>query len=239
VTDGMRAATDALFILRGVRPPFGVGGSPTTESATVAVSMQGAREAVGDLRTPDGSKAMKAATEALQSLADLLTALAGPAAEGPPPSVAQVRLQAMRLHRRDPLSLDESAWVKAGLDSALTGLEQLMHARAAEPGVRLPLTPWIEEARRAVESIDGRTMFTFQRAAIQDAFRTVVTAFAAALSGSAGTPHARCTPAMTIPFPLAPGLAARTWPTATQRQVASATDPSPSSTAGAFRKDPQ
>jgi hypothetical protein len=181
VVDSLRAATDAVFILRGGRPPFDAGGSPAQgPDAILAVSMRSASEALRDLRAPNAASARMAAARALRALADVLGTWSRSADGSATQFVASMRLQSTRLRRLDRLALDESRWAKAGLDAALDGLEPVIRGRASDGAASPDLSLWIEEARLAVASIDDRQTFPFQRAAIQDAFRIVATIFAVA-----------------------------------------------------------
>jgi hypothetical protein len=69
------------------------------------------------------------------------------------------------------LSFGQAGWVKQALESALAALESLAgdHTTSAQ---------WLESAQHAVSGIDAQSGLTFQRAAIQDAFRATVDAFA-------------------------------------------------------------
>lgn len=186
VVDSLRAATDALFILRGGRPPFDAGGTPGDEpAATIAASMRAARDALRDLRAQNAASARTAAARALGALADVLSTWSRSTGATATPFVARMRLQSTRLRRLDRLAMDESRWTKAGLDAALDGLASMTHGRSGA-GVPLPLATWIEESRLAVASVDDRQTFPFQRAAIQDAFRMVATAFAIVTHSEAG-----------------------------------------------------
>ena len=88
--------------------------------------------------------------------------------------ISEVRFEAERLARADPLSFDHARWVQAGLAAAVDGLEALPRARAGH------IRPWLAAARRATDAIDADGFLSFQRHAVQDAFRAVVDGFAAA-----------------------------------------------------------
>ena len=84
--------------------------------------------------------------------------------------IVEVRFEAKRLQRSDRLAFGVSKWIRLGLASAIDALE------AATP-VSDTARFWIRLARQTQEAIDVGTTTTFQRAVIQDAIRTTITAF--------------------------------------------------------------
>jgi hypothetical protein len=84
--------------------------------------------------------------------------------------IAEVRFESERLRRSDRMAFSVPKWIKLGLAAALNALEVL-----TPPGHTK--TFWIKVARQTHEAIDVTTPATFQRALLQDALRTTMTAF--------------------------------------------------------------
>jgi hypothetical protein len=185
VVRALRAATNASFLANGASPPFAdqiraktTPGPADEQAATAALAR--ARQALAVLRMTRSMEARLAAAAILRALADGLEATAAPS-KSRRRTLAEIRFQADRLQKGDSVALDESAWVKAGLAALLGGLAPA----TTTSGPSLAST-WLVEAHHAVESVEDETRFTFQRARIQDAFRTSVDAFAIAIADSTG-----------------------------------------------------
>jgi hypothetical protein len=94
--------------------------------------------------------------------------------------IRDVRFQGERLRRMDGLAFARGDWIRSAVLSALDALT------AVVPPERSRLvTPWIERAREAADALDARGAMSFQRAAVQEALRTMTDAFLAA--SQAGT----------------------------------------------------
>jgi hypothetical protein len=119
-------------------------------------------------------EARVAAGEILLRFADAIQATGRIAERGIERYLAELRFQSQRLRRAESTTFGTARWIKGGLAAALDGLE------ATYTGNCTALEPWAQAARQSVEAIDARSALTFQRAAIQDAFRTVSDAFVVA-----------------------------------------------------------
>jgi hypothetical protein len=84
--------------------------------------------------------------------------------------IAEVRFEAERLRRSDRLSFSIPKWMKLGLSAALDALDILTPPDDTR-------SFWIAMARQTNDAIDVGSTATFQRARLQDALRTTVTAF--------------------------------------------------------------
>jgi hypothetical protein len=80
-----------------------------------------------------------------------------------------LRILAAQLQEEEASPFQTSARIKQGLEAALAAIA----ARRGAKQEHAALTGWIDAARRAVASIDGQSLLTFQRAPIQDAFRSI------------------------------------------------------------------
>ncbi len=174
----LRAMADAILVAGGrqrrfTRPPSPLGPG---DAGTFAGRVAAATAAVEDLARATAPEPRSTAARALRALAEAIEAapdkpgkLAG--------LVAEIRHQAERLRRADPLAFGDTRWIQTGLSAALDAL-------AAMPVGRTPAVgPWVDDARRAIQAIAGGRSLGFQRAAVQDAFRAVVVAFSAAARG--------------------------------------------------------
>lgn len=171
----LRAATDASFLALHGDPPFEES-QPNSEEEHQRLSVMGdgldaARADVLSLGRAKWRHAREPAAQALLSLAEM--AAAGDCAGRISHEVAEVRFQAERLARSDALSFGQTSWIKFGLVAAVDALDALEPQRQRE-------ISWTSAARRAVMSIDAQDLLGFQRAAVQDAFRATVEAFAVA-----------------------------------------------------------
>ena len=144
-------------------------GSP----ADFAAAVSSARSKIDQLARGDTSGTTALAGAALSALADAIEA-APDKPERIGNLLAEVRFEAERLSRADPLSFDHARWMQAGLATAIDALEALPRGSARH------MRPWLAAARRATDAIDADGFLSFQRPAVQDAFRAVVDGFAAA-----------------------------------------------------------
>ncbi len=167
----LRAATNAVFLANGSPAPYALAAAPAAQPRTSAALLERARQAVAALGRSEWSSVNPAAGEALSAFADLLHARPQ-SPSGLEEKIADIRLQARRLTESEQTSFGPPGWIKHGLQASLEGLEQLPAARQTEA------EPWLQAARTAVAAVEGQTPVTFQRAAVQDAFRTLVDALA-------------------------------------------------------------
>jgi hypothetical protein len=178
----LRAATDAIFLARGQRPPFDEAAAlsiPELPVGTFQAELEQAHASVSELASADWMASRTASSRALAALADVVEA-----ADRDKLFRAQihdVRFQAERLSLSETRALNHGQWVKVGLASVLDAWEALDWGRSS------PEPVWGRSARAAVEAIDERSDLSFQRGAIQDAFRTTLAAFVAAAET-----HAAC-----------------------------------------------
>ena len=172
-----RAVTDAVFVSRDGEPPFGeanVGGpeDPSSPTASLEEELKDARADVLMLGRTKWTNAPVASSRALSSLADVVVAAErSNGANNLDSQISNVRFQSERLRRSDSLG-GQGGWVKMGLVNALDAFD------AIYVGCEQAF-PWSRSARRAVAGIEERDSLTFQRAAVQDAFRATVGAFVA------------------------------------------------------------
>lgn len=179
VVAAFRAATDAVYLARGGVPPFGQAKAEDQGRGAVGTiedELEQAREDVLELGQTKWTNDRQASASALSSIADVVEASDPDRAQRNRISV--IRFQAERLRSADSFRFGQAAWVKTGLTTSLDALDA-MHAdeRADEQAI---VTSWIRAARRAVGSIEERDSLSFQRAAVQDGFRSTVDAFVVA-----------------------------------------------------------
>lgn len=137
-----------------------------------------AQALVGELRGDVERLGRSSWEMALGAASALLDGLArGFDQAGLPPGHGQsLRTRAKELAGLDRLSLERSGRLREALGTALAGLDLLVQSRGPA------LEPWVASASRAVRGIDPRVPFGLERAPIQDAARSVVDAFAAAVA---------------------------------------------------------
>lgn len=155
-------AQDAAPLLPGDRSAF---------SAAVEKVMP----AAGKFARASGHDGIVAAGDLLENLAAAIETIPG-SQHRARDAIAEVRFEAKRLQRSDRLAFGVAKWIKLGLASSLDGLEALVPATQTGRS-------WIRSARQAQDAIDVGSTSTFQRAVIQDAIRTTVTAFVIAGQG--------------------------------------------------------
>ena len=171
----LRAATDAIFLARGQIPPFDEAAAlsiPERPVGTLQAELEQAHASVSELASADWMDSRTASSRALAALADVVEAADGAKRFGS--QVHEVRFQAERLSLSETRSFNQAKWVKVGLTRVLDAWEELDWGRNS------PAPVWGRSARAAVEAIDERSDLSFQRGAIQDAFRTALAAFIAA-----------------------------------------------------------
>jgi hypothetical protein len=172
----MRAIVDAVFLARGREPPFGEAESAPTATAVpeiaVEVRLEDARADIFKLGQARWVGARLASSHALASLADLVAA--DDTNDQLARSISSIRFQAERLKRTDIRTFGEAGWIKIALLAALDAFD------TREPNCENRLSPWRRSARLSVAAIEPRDSLTFQRGAIQDAFRTTLDLFLAA-----------------------------------------------------------
>jgi hypothetical protein len=200
VTGALRGLTNLAAAIEGSAPPFAVsddvvqiGYDPSRLQERVAR----ANAAVAELaKETDWKRAGQKASHALEAFAAVIEVapLAMPAQEWRS-LVRAVRFEALELSRRGSLSLDVSDQVKNGLIPCVDAL------RAIQTKQRNPtLGRLLATATGAVEAVDPNVVFVFQRAIIQEAFRSIADGFvviaeAAAQLSSDVARMSRCTSA--------------------------------------------
>jgi hypothetical protein len=115
------------------------------------------------------------AADVLDALVQALEAESGGQPSAIEQQVREIRFQAERLRRTDGTRFARGSWIKSALGAVVAALE-----RRAQPREQQPLAPWLASARSAIDALDGVTSLGFQRAATQDAFRSVADAVLAA-----------------------------------------------------------
>lgn len=170
VSDSLRALGDALFLAAGHDAPF-AGRAPRPRSTDEV--MEQARADVLALGRADLSNIRELTSRAMYSMADLAEAVAG--GGGSAPELAQIRAEARRLQQGSSGPFARAGWVERGLQAAISRLDQLDVCHASL------VAEWTEAARRAAAKLPERGALPFQHASIQDAFRSTLDAFGAAL----------------------------------------------------------
>lgn len=170
VGDSFRALTDAVFLAAGQEAPF-VGRAPTPRS--VADVLAQARADVLALGRADLSNIRKLTSRAMYSMAELVEAVAGRGLAAR--EVAEIRAEARRLEHDAGGPFARAGWVERGLQTALGALDELEACRETL------LATWTDAARRATATLPDRGALPFQHAAVQDAFRSTLDAFGAAV----------------------------------------------------------
>jgi hypothetical protein len=179
VVAALRAATNLFHLLQSARPPF-----PADEvlrswekPKTFCDAVEQARARVRSLAVASSQQARASAADALFAVADVLAL--DPATSAHVAELANVRLEALALRGRS--SLNGARGIKVALSRVL----DLVGSVWTEPR----LVPWLRTARHGVDAIDGGFV-AFERAAVQDSFRTVLDLIVV---------HARATRACTRP----------------------------------------
>lgn len=169
----LRAATDATFLALHGDPPFGEGETKREDPHPLSSMRDGLESASASVLALGQAKwrhAREPAARSLLSFAEM--AAAGDCTGNAVKAVEHIRFEAERLTRSDALSFGQPGWIKSGLVAALDALDALESpAQQRTPSIT-------SAARRAVGSIDTHELLGFQRAAIQDAFRATLDAFA-------------------------------------------------------------
>jgi hypothetical protein len=138
--------------------------------------LQDARRDVLGLGRADVTNIKERAARVLSALSDLIHALDrnGQASA----QRAELEFEAERLRRASGASFAQGDWVRLGLVAALDALEHVA------PAQRRADEPLRESARQAAEGIPERSSLAFHHAAIQDAARATVDAYALSLPGA-------------------------------------------------------
>jgi hypothetical protein len=143
------------------------------EPRSVQDVMAQARADVLALGRAELSNIRELTSRAMYSMADLAEAVGG--AGVPTRQLEEIRAEARRLHDDPSGPFARAGWVARGLQAALASLDQLGPRHA-------PLVAeWTRAARTAAADLPDRGALPFQHAAIQDAFRSTLDAFGAAL----------------------------------------------------------
>jgi hypothetical protein len=178
----LHSAADAVFLARGGEAPFGEGERVEARSAPLAsfeTELGRAEDEVSKLAQTSVTRSRQASAAALAALADVVAA--ADQGERLTKQVTEIRFEAERLERANASEFGQAGWIRSGLESALDALVAL-HSEN-------PSSRWIRVAQRAVANIDQRTSLSFQRATVQDAFRSTVDAFAAMAQLASGHPE--------------------------------------------------
>lgn len=186
IESSLRAATDAAALARGAEPPFGDVEDDVeadTKPPSITSALEDARLAVELLAQSRWARTREASARALESMANALRA--ADCSGGSQSTIHGVAYQGERLRRGDPLEFGQARWVKQGLSTALDALGALTPASAdADREGHL-----LESARGAINGIRDAKSLSFQRAAIQDAFRATLSALTGTLSQAAPCPR--------------------------------------------------
>jgi hypothetical protein len=137
-------------------------------------ALNAARAGVAKLGATPWTKAAAASSEALSALSDVVAAV--DCSHSLRETVRKMRWNAGYLGSDDSSVFARTQYVKEGLREALGALDGSSSSEE--------LSMWAESARKAVERIDTSSASAFQRATIQDAFRTTVDAFSVAYAGA-------------------------------------------------------
>jgi hypothetical protein len=148
---------------------------PRQSDATFEGEVQRVQGLVQELSEPGWKNACRGAADTLDALASALRAHAG-SDRRVRRAARNVWADARSLRRACAGSFEAADLIRSGLQASLGGLERALDDAADEQRMRARL----DVARAAVETLDPGTSWVFQRARVQDAFRTVSTAFVAA-----------------------------------------------------------
>lgn len=179
VAGTLRSIANLIATERGVAPLF----APMTDDVAVGYDpvelprrAAAASDAVRELaRAREWVAASAEAARALHAFADILAV--SPLeldARAWQSAVNVVRYEALELERMTSLSLDRSDRIKTGLTACLDALGSV-RARADHTVARRLLA----DARDAIDAIDAGTPLGFQRAPVQEAFRSLADAMTA------------------------------------------------------------
>lgn len=167
-----RAAADLSFMAAGHAPPFqGTWQKARTETPDVCETIVQARAVVLELGRTQWPYARTATARALDALANVVEAVS--IERRHVSEISGIEFQAERLQRTSSLAFGAGSWVKRALTATLDVFEKLWR--------REELMSWMTAARAAVEGLDEGRSLSFQRAAVQDAFRTTISVFQAAI----------------------------------------------------------
>ena len=165
---------NALAASRGAAAPF-AGASVAREhrpdlDAFVRHSRRAAELASAVAASTDWKSARMRTAETLQTLANAVAS--APRGTGLGAHAMMIGFEAGQLERAETVDQRRVNWTKAGLLQTVYALERM---RPADSPV---LDSLVASAKSAVNAIDVDATFAFQRPAIQDALRAVVSAFA-------------------------------------------------------------
>ena len=175
VVRALAAAADAVLLAGGQPARYG-----SAQPSMPAGSRRAFRECFPQVRSRVRALAAakyprerEAAARALAALADCLAAAPGKT-EAVEKSIGEIRFETARIRAAPALAPRETLWIRGALLAALAALDGLATGDGASSST------WVAAGRRATEAIDGESGLVFQRAPVQDAFRAVVDALAAA-----------------------------------------------------------
>lgn len=168
------AIANTIATSRSLPPPFAdvTIGEHRPDLEAFLEHCRAASRAVGDLATTRSwGKARRQTAAVLHALARAVST--APTASRDPSDIAMIiRYQALRLERAGVVDSRGVGWTRTGLLAAVDGLDRM----AARSAVAARLSA---DARQAVEQLRTDGMFPFQRPAMQDALRAVVSAYVA------------------------------------------------------------
>jgi hypothetical protein len=173
IASALRSAADLLHLAAGGEAPFGEGETASPQapdgSWSIEVQVAEARADVLRLGQTNWTEARAAAARALASLADAVAAIDRQGGERA--KVSTIRFQAERVRRSDSLTFGQAEWIATGLTAAVDAIDELACEQSEV------LAEWKPAARRAIASVQPQRSLSFQRAAVQDAFRATVDVF--------------------------------------------------------------
>jgi hypothetical protein len=164
VLAALRAATNLVYRAQSASKPYPAAGEALRdweEPGTFCAAVDEARRRVRSLATVSSHEARASAADALLAIADVMALDSQTASRTE--DVAKVRLEAFALRNQ------RSFKGAQGIKSALSRATDVFASSWTDP----TLEPWIRAARRSVDAVTGGFV-VFERAAIQDAVRTVL-----------------------------------------------------------------
>jgi hypothetical protein len=179
VLAALRAATNLVYLAQSASPPYPVEDEVLLEwekPETFCDALEQARSRVRALATASSHQARASAADALFAIADAMALESKTATHTS--ELANIRLDAFALRHR------KSFQGARGIKAALSRATDVFASAWTEPDVE----PWIRAARRSVDAIDG-SFVVFERAAIQDAVRTVLDVIVVHAHATRSCPH--------------------------------------------------
>lgn len=161
IVAALRAATNLVYVAHREPPPFEVSGPMVRRlPPTLCAGAERARESVAALAQASSFEARARAAEALNTFADALAIRSSASAASD--DIRAIRFEASLLQREG--TFDGALVVKNGLSRVVSLLASATNGERVEA--------WVESSRKAVDAIETGFV-SFERAAIQDAFRQI------------------------------------------------------------------